>query len=357
MNTTEYHALKISKKSWVHNKYWLISLAIPEGLVSFFDFRAGQSVPIRLQIDHTWQTRYFSLCQAPNEGLDLSLMININPKSNFGQTLHTHLLTHDVLDIGAPMGNFCLDSKPNEQRHLLAMAAGVGIAPILSHAAYHLSQEPGSSFSLCYGLKTPESNFSKSAIEVLQMRFGERFKVHYFYSQWPETSLFHQGRLDQKKLKLIANQLLEWDEVDTLLLCGPQEMMQNIANAALKMGMPAAHIHYESFSNQRLILKDRQQIPYLENIQLSYTYQQKTHQTTLANNQLSIAQQLINQGLPVPYSCKSGVCGTCQCQVVAGKVKITDNEYLTDTELQKGQRLACTSYALEPYINLDFDCF
>ncbi len=69
----------------------------------------------------------------------------------------------------------------------------------------------------------------------------------------------------------------------------------------------------------------------------------KNYSTHLPDNKDKILQQLLLQKFPVPYSCKSGICGSCECVLEEGEVELLENEYLTEKEEQQGHILACMS--------------
>jgi ferredoxin len=55
---------------------------------------------------------------------------------------------------------------------------------------------------------------------------------------------------------------------------------------------------------------------------------------------------LLAAGLDAPYSCREGHCGSCCCQLVAGKVEMVSNEVLDEADLADGYILACQSVPL-----------
>jgi NAD(P)H-flavin reductase/ferredoxin/fatty-acid desaturase len=59
----------------------------------------------------------------------------------------------------------------------------------------------------------------------------------------------------------------------------------------------------------------------------------------------TILQGALKAGLPFPYNCRVGGCGTCKCQVTRGQVKeLTESGYLLSAEeLAQGHVLACQS--------------
>ena len=60
-------------------------------------------------------------------------------------------------------------------------------------------------------------------------------------------------------------------------------------------------------------------------------------------------------GYNVPYSCKSGVCGSCICKLKVGEVEMEENEYLTDNEVSEGKILPCVATVMSKTLSLDFD--
>lgn len=57
--------------------------------------------------------------------------------------------------------------------------------------------------------------------------------------------------------------------------------------------------------------------------------------------QQSILDAVRAAGLLPPFSCLSGVCGTCRAQLAAGKVAMRSRSALSDAEIARGEILAC----------------
>ena len=52
---------------------------------------------------------------------------------------------------------------------------------------------------------------------------------------------------------------------------------------------------------------------------------------------------LLRAGLPFPFSCQSGNCGTCKCELLSGEVEMLEYSAhtLSPTEHSRGVVLAC----------------
>ena len=55
------------------------------------------------------------------------------------------------------------------------------------------------------------------------------------------------------------------------------------------------------------------------------------------------------------YSCKGGVCSTCRCKLVDGKVDMDVNYALEDYEIARGFVLSCQSFPVTDKVVVDFD--
>jgi ring-1,2-phenylacetyl-CoA epoxidase subunit PaaE len=69
----------------------------------------------------------------------------------------------------------------------------------------------------------------------------------------------------------------------------------------------------------------------------------------------SVLDAALRNGVEIGYSCKSGVCSTCRCKVVSGKVDMDANYALEDYEVARGFVLSCQSFPQTDALVIDFD--
>lgn len=362
---TQFHRLKIAKKEDLTKNTFSLELEIPEDLKENFTFEAGQFVSIKFNAEGKEVINDYSMTSAPYEK-KIALGIKINSENGATAQLYKNYQIGDELFVSEPNGRFTLVSKPSEFRTIVGFAAGIGITPILSHFKNILHNEPRTRLFLFLGNKRSEELVYRDFLDNLAKQHHHRLQIFYFYSQEKTADQFFYGRLDAKKLNLIINQILHlddtdeestiWDAVDEVLICGKGEMIKTLANACYHHGIPKKNIHFELFEEfNDDIYPVEKEFPLIENVQIDFQLLGKKYQTVLSNNREKILQQLLIQKFPVPYSCKSGICGSCECTVEEGEVELLENEYLTEKEEAQGRILACMSIAKTKKIKLNFD--
>ena len=78
-------------------------------------------------------------------------------------------------------------------------------------------------------------------------------------------------------------------------------------------------------------------------------------QIDFVKGQPSILDAASAAGLEVPYSCTSGVCGTCRAKVMEGEVRMERNFALDKKEVASGFILTCQAHPLTEHVVLSFD--
>lgn len=362
---TQFHRLKIAKKEDLTKNTFSLEFEIPENLKENFKFEAGQFVSVKFNALGKDVINDYSMTSAPYEE-KISLGIKINSKNGETAQLYKDYQVGDELLISEPGGRFTLVSKPSEFRTIVGFAAGIGITPILSHFKNILHNEPRTRLFLFLGNKSSNELIYRDVLDHLSQKHGDRFQIFFFYSQEKTTDQFFFGRLDAKKLNLIINQILHlddtdeesriWDAVDEVLICGKGEMIKTLANACYHHGIPKKNIHFELFEEfNDDIYPSEKEFPLIENVQVDFKMLGKNYEAVLPDNREKILQQLLIQKFDVPYSCKSGICGSCECTLEEGEVELLENEYLTEKEESQGKILACMSIAKTKKIKLNFD--
>ena len=361
----EFHRLKLTKKRQLTKNTFSLEFEIPEDLKSNYRFEAGQYVTVKYPAKGELFQNDFSMTSAPHEE-KISLGIKINNEESSTKELFENFEIGDEVEISEPKGRFTLISKPHEFRTIIGFAGGIGVTPLISHFKNLLHTEPRTRLFLFYGNRKSEEIAFKNELDDLAKKYGDRLQIFYFFSQEKTSDNLFYGRLDEKKLKLIINQILHlddtdeestiWDAVDEVLICGKGEMIKSLANACYNNGIPKKNIHFELFEEfNDDIYPVEKEFPLVEDISVDFKLFGKNYSTKLEDNKTKLLQQLLIQSFPLPYSCKSGICGSCECVLEEGEVELLENEYLTEKEEKSGKILPCMSFVLSKKIKVNFD--
>jgi ring-1,2-phenylacetyl-CoA epoxidase subunit PaaE len=76
---------------------------------------------------------------------------------------------------------------------------------------------------------------------------------------------------------------------------------------------------------------------------------------TMEKDTESVLEAGLKHGIDMRYSCKGGVCSTCRCKVIDGKVDMDVNYALEDYEIARGFVLSCQSFPVTDKLVVDFD--
>ena len=68
-----------------------------------------------------------------------------------------------------------------------------------------------------------------------------------------------------------------------------------------------------------------------------------------------IMDQADEEGIDMPYSCKSGFCTACRGKVLSGKVDTKEADGLSEEEIAEGFALLCVGCALTPELKLSIE--
>src|SRR5690606_31085599 len=124
-------------------------------------------------------------------------------------------------------------------------------------------------------------------------------------------------------------------------LCGPVDYMDTVRITLLTEGVESSQIRKETFYHA--LPEKRAEPPDRETRLVHIRFGSETH-TVPVQYPVSILDAALEAGLNIPFSCRSGQCGSCTLLCTQGKVWMEYNEVLTPKEIEQGFVLTCTGY-------------
>ncbi|MFL6849553.1 MAG: 1,2-phenylacetyl-CoA epoxidase subunit PaaE [Sphingomicrobium sp.] len=355
--SVHFHALRVAEIVPETAEASSIRFEIPPELRDQFAFRAGQHLTLRTMIDGQEVRRNYSLCTAPAES-DWMVTVKRIGGGLFSNWVADKLKAGDTIEVMVPHGSFTTDFNAGRRRHLVGIAGGSGITPVMSLIKTLLREEPDSRFTLLYGNRDSSSVIFLEALAGLKDKHLGRLEIYHFLDQEDQDIDLFNGMLDRERLEEAITALVPAvADVDAWFICGPGPMMDAAEGALLDRNIPKERIHVERFTADRPPEAVAKEIAELqtqaEGVSVAVTLDGRTRRVPFtAGNILDSARAA---GLPAPFACKAGVCATCRAKVSKGKVEMAVHYGLTDEEVAEGYVLTCQSVPLGDGVAVDYD--
>jgi ferredoxin-NADP reductase len=272
----------------------LFDLRSPDGS-QLPKFTAGAHIDLHLS---NGLIRSYSIVNGEHDRSRYLIGVARDKKSRGGSAyIHNTLMAGDGIYTSLPKNNFLLDE--NEHDNIL-IAGGIGITPIMS--MLHRLQFLGRRWDLYFATR------SKHLTPFLRdlAKYSNAVKLH--------IDDEHNGCvLDIGKIVTPAKSGTHF------YCCGPGPMLDSFQRAVVEI--PQKYIHVEHFSPV-----ERAATAGGFSIELA-----KSNRIILVTPGKTILEALLEAGVEVPFSCQSGVCGSCETKVLSGLPDHRDL-ILTDSE-------------------------
>ena len=334
-----------------------VTFAVPPELRQSFQYQQGQHLTLRTQINGEDVRRSYSICSAVQDER-LRVAIKRTPGGLFSTWANEALKPGAVLDVMPPMGHFNVPLDAANRKQYMAFAAGSGITPMLSIIKTTLMTEPDSRFTLFYGNRASSSVIFKGELGDLKDIYTDRLNIVYVMSREQQDIDLFNGRITKEKTKEFLRLWVHPADYDTAFICGPEDMMHGVSEALQEAGMPKANIKIELFaaSIPKHQHKPRTAAELGAGLTEVTVVLDGNHTTfTMDKDKESILDAGLKAGIDMRYSCKGGVCSTCRCKVLDGKVDMDVNYALEDYEIARGFVLSCQSFPVTDKVVVDFD--
>jgi len=334
-----------------------VTFAVPQELQEAFHYQQGQHLTLRAMIGGEDVRRSYSICSAVQDN-KLRVAIKRTQGGLFSSWANDHLQEGATLDVMPPMGHFNVPLDAANRKHYLAFAAGSGITPLLSIIKTTLLTEPDSSFTLFYGNRASSSVIFKEELSDLKDIYTGRLKLAYVMSREQQDIELFNGRITKEKAAQFLKYWVNIADIDVAFICGPEDMMLGVSEALQEAGLPKSQIKVELFAAS---IPKHQHKPRLaesaarHETEVTVIMDGNASTFTMDQDKESLLDAGLKAGIDMRYSCKGGVCSTCRCKVLDGKVEMDVNYALEDYEIARGYVLSCQSFPITDKVVIDFD--
>jgi ferredoxin-NADP reductase/MOSC domain-containing protein YiiM len=305
----------------------------------------GQFLTLRLHPDPAGRPllRSYSLSGSPGAS-DYRISVKREEHGAASQFLHTKVRTGDLLEAAAPRGAFILRS---DQAPVLLVSAGVGATPVLAMLHALAAAKSTRDIWWLHGSRRRADEPFAAESRALLAALPSAHRDICYSSPGPDDV---QGRDYDTAGRLSAPVLAALDlpsDADAYL-CGPPAFMADMSAALAANGVQAGHIRTEVFGPDPAITPG-----------IAATASRRPHQPAgeqgsgpliaFARSDLSVRwgpgyASLLEFAeacdVPVRWSCRTGVCHTCETAIMSGTVSYSPDPVDDPAE---GDVLICCS--------------
>ncbi len=361
MSTTPlFHPLRVRRIEPDTPEAVIVTFEVPPDLRDVFGFTQGQYLTLRREVDGQDLRRSYSICAGVDDG-ELRVGVRKVNGGVFSNWINEHLKHGDTIHVMAPQGRFFVPIDAAQRRHYLGIAGGSGITPILSIMKTVLGREPRSRFTLIYGNRALKSTMFKEEIEDLKNKYLTRLVLHHVFSDEHTDAPINHGLMNRDKIGEFLRALVPAGQISHAFVCGPYQMNDEAEAALLEAGVAEDRIHIERFgiapqAAQAVGAVIHQAQPGdAEIAKVTIIRDGLQREIEFRKDQPSILDCASAAGLEVPFSCTSGVCGTCRAKLVEGQVRMERNFALDKGEVAAGFVLTCQAHPTTERVVLSFD--
>ena len=198
-------------------------------------FLPGQFLMFEFNINNKLEKRAFSISSTPNEKLiEITVKKNTNPLVS--QYIIENLKIGDKIKTSEARGRFILD----ENKNAVFLAAGSGIAPIMSMIRYLKQKNSKNKAHLIYSNKSEEEILWKNEIEYISKEyknFSHVFTLTNPNKQWRGK----EGRITEDLFKNYIS------ENTIFYICGPLEFVRSLYKNLLDLQVDKDNIKLEVY--------------------------------------------------------------------------------------------------------------
>ena len=286
----------------------------------------GQYVVLRLQRTPAGMPlfRSYSL-SGPISTERYRISVKIEPNGVAGTYLRDHVRVGNTLDVSSPRGSFILQSG---ERPVLLLSAGIGATPLL--AMLHALVAARSTRKVLWLHGARDRQYHPFAAEVRRLMLSLTDGRSYVCYSRP-GSRDRMGE-DFDAAGHLSRSVFEDVHVPTeadVYLCGPTRFMADMKEALATMGLAPERIHVEMFNGSQSmtpgVVGAARRTPHPPKDDANVGRLVSFARSGIAAHWKASAQRSILElaeacDVPVRWSCRAGVCHSCESGLVSGEV-------------------------------------
>ncbi len=306
----------------------------PDGGKLPFEHVSGQYLNLKLEIDGKRVNRSYTIASSPTR--QHYCEISVKRAQLASKWIHENWREGMRIKIGAPSGKFYFAG--HEAERVALIAGGVGITPMMSITRSLTDRGWKGDIYLVFSVRKKQDVIFAEELRYLTARYPN---LHVLVTLTNDPDAEHDGARGQISREMLESFIPSFEH-GPVMLCGPDPMMTAMRQLLVGMGIPDAEIHQEAFlAPPPMSIEEAaaaEAVEVADTATISFARSGKTAEATREQTVLEIAEE---NGISLPFECRSGICGQCKTKLVSGKVAMDTQDALTPGDRAKGLILVC----------------
>jgi ferredoxin-NADP reductase len=209
----------------------------------------GQHYDIRLTAEDGYQAqRSYSVASPPAQSGQIDLTVELLAEGEVSTYLHEGIAPGDLLELRGPIGGYFVWRDDMKNIPLLLVAGGSGVVPLMAILRHRAKIGATSPTTLLYSIRTENDVIYQHELRQLAHEDINFKLVLTFTRQPPPGWRGYRRRIDRLMLTEILN---DYKFPPLCYICGPNMLVEQVANTLLDIGLPAQSILTERFSSAK----------------------------------------------------------------------------------------------------------
>lgn len=307
-------------------------------------YKPGQFLTLKLPIQNKVENRAYSLSSSPYAHKFLRITVKKVVDGVVSNYICDSLKEGQKIEVEKPTGNFFIQPSARKQRNLVLFAGGSGITPIYSIILSILNKEPKSKITLIYANRNEASIIFRSELTTLLEAHKDSISIVFLLDESIEDSLAANYQVNKISEDLLVSIMKEKEilfKEALFMLCGPQGFMDAVVDILKSKEVAPEKIKLEAFTADLSKLNESAGGAVTSTVVVKGVGGSDTIEVAKGK---TILQAAMDQGVEIPYSCRSGMCSTCKARCTSGSAKMMDGHLLSDAEVADGFVLTCVAF-------------
>lgn len=206
--------------------------------------RAGQHVDLRLTAEDGYSVeRSYSIASEPERSGEVDITVERIEGGEVSPFLHEVVIPGDRIEVRGPIGGYFV-WEAAQGGPVLLVAGGSGVVPLMAMARHRARAGSTVPMRLLVSSRGPDEIIYRDELDRLAAARDGFEVLHTLTRRQPDAWTGYARRIDEA---MLAEVLAPLGSSTRCFACGPTALIEVVANALVRLGLPPDRIRTERF--------------------------------------------------------------------------------------------------------------